>query len=195
MILENVSINTQCQIFPNVLSEAECDEIIEYCQNLNMGKGQAVNSSGELSATADTHRISNIAWINEGKWLDKINQIGHEINKATYQYDLYTENQSIQYTEYDASYNGHYDWHVDLQNDQQISDLPYRKLSFSIMLSGDDEFEGGFFQTLSSDNISMNPQMKGAAIVFPSYNWHRVTPVFEGNRKSLVLWLTGPKFK
>jgi len=31
-------------------------------------------------------------------------------------------------------------------------------------------------------------------LIFPSYLWHRVTPVTKGIRKSLVAWVIGPQF-
>ena len=34
----------------------------------------------------------------------------------------------------------------------------------------------------------------GTVIVFPSWIQHRVTPVTSGTRKSVSLWLIGPKF-
>ena len=33
------------------------------------------------------------------------------------------------------------------------------------------------------------------AIVFPSYTWHRVTPVTKGSRYSLVIWNLGKPYK
>jgi PKHD-type hydroxylase len=32
-------------------------------------------------------------------------------------------------------------------------------------------------------------------IIFPSFMIHRVAPVTKGKRKSVVVWVTGPKFK
>jgi PKHD-type hydroxylase len=39
------------------------------------------------------------------------------------------------------------------------------------------------------------PQAKGMVILFPSWVIHRVTPVTKGVRKSIVVWVTGPKFR
>jgi PKHD-type hydroxylase len=36
---------------------------------------------------------------------------------------------------------------------------------------------------------------KGSIIVFPSFLWHRVKPVMQGTRYSLVLWNLGYPFK
>ena len=36
---------------------------------------------------------------------------------------------------------------------------------------------------------------KGSIVIFPSYIWHRVSPVTKGTRLSLVQWNLGPGFK
>jgi PKHD-type hydroxylase len=36
---------------------------------------------------------------------------------------------------------------------------------------------------------------KGTVVVFPSFLWHRVKPVTEGTRYSLVMWNLGEAFK
>ena len=35
---------------------------------------------------------------------------------------------------------------------------------------------------------------RGSIIIFPSYTWHRVTPVTRGTRLSLVQWNLGPGY-
>jgi hypothetical protein len=39
------------------------------------------------------------------------------------------------------------------------------------------------------------PRERGTVIAFPSCVLHRVTPITAGTRKSLVVWITGPKFR
>jgi PKHD-type hydroxylase len=71
-------------------------------------------------------------------------------------------------------------------------DFLTRKLSFSIMLNDDYE-EGEFFMNLGEKfNV---PLKKGDMLIFPSFILHGVNPVKTGTRKSLVGWVTGPKFK
>ena len=36
---------------------------------------------------------------------------------------------------------------------------------------------------------------QGSVIVFPSYIFHRVTPMIKGVRKSLVVWVVGDQVK
>ena len=36
---------------------------------------------------------------------------------------------------------------------------------------------------------------KGSIIIFPSFNWHQVTPVTRGTRYSLVMWNLGEPWR
>ena len=64
-----------------------------------------------------------------------------------------------------------------------------------------DEYEGGEFElNLSTPEekdkiISIKEaRKKGTVVVFPSFVWHRVTPVTSGTRYSLVNWHQGRPF-
>jgi PKHD-type hydroxylase len=56
------------------------------------------------------------------------------------------------------------------------------------------DFEGGDFSTFLSKEQNI-PLKKGEILIFPSFIVHSVKPVTKGIRKSLVIWVTGPKFK
>jgi PKHD-type hydroxylase len=71
-----------------------------------------------------------------------------------------------------------------------------RKLSLSLLLSEPEEdFVGGEFFIHLSGNPSLHVLKKGQMIVFPSFMLHGVKPVLSGVRKSIVIWVEGPKFK
>ena len=62
-----------------------------------------------------------------------------------------------------------------------------RKLSFSLQLSNEDDYEGGELQFLSDENISYYaPKKRGTLVIFDSRSRHRVTKVRSGVRRSLV---------
>ena len=73
-----------------------------------------------------------------------------------------------------------------------------RKISFSIILNTD--YEGGNFEFEvgalheKERTITLTPKL-GCAIVFPSFTFHRVTPVTKGTRYSLVGWICGKPYK
>ena len=77
-----------------------------------------------------------------------------------------------------------------------------RKLSVTINLSDETEYEGGDLEFDSSTpekikNIITpnNGKSKGTVVVFPSFVWHRVKPVTKGTKYSLVIWCCGKPFK
>jgi PKHD-type hydroxylase len=72
-----------------------------------------------------------------------------------------------------------------------------RKLSLSLLLNEPGvDYNGGDFQFNlgNEDGASSAECRKGRIIAFPSWAIHRVTPVTQGIRRSLVVWVTGPKF-
>ena len=74
----------------------------------------------------------------------------------------------------------------------------FRKLSFSLMLSNEDEYEGGNFLLSTSGSESKTQPMKlqkGDLMVFYSYISHKVQPVTSGERLTLVTWALGNKLK
>ena len=77
-----------------------------------------------------------------------------------------------------------------------------RKLSMIINLTDPNEYKGGelqfdFRNEAAGKNIHTCEAMKekGSIVIFPSFVWHRVTPVTEGTRYSLVNWIVGKNFK
>ena len=66
-----------------------------------------------------------------------------------------------------------------------------KKLSFSLILN--ENYEGGELEFKdSNENISLNLN-KGDMVIFPSTLLHRVKPVTNKIRKSLVGWMIGPR--
>ena len=112
--------------------------------------------------------------------------------------------------------NQFYDWHND--STWEPYDTPedlnhhgkIRKLSVTISLSDESDYEGGEFEfdfrnqekhdnkhLKLEDRFQSVPQIKpkGSIVVFPSFVWHRVKPITSGTRYSLVLWNIGKPFR
>ena len=82
------------------------------------------------------------------------------------------------------------------RNDNKTEDT--RKMSLVMLLSDPSkDFVGGDFLLNYSreDNAEVLPLSKGRIVAFPSFLLHKVKPVIRGVRKSLVIWVEGPKFK
>ena len=77
-----------------------------------------------------------------------------------------------------------------------------RKISITLNLSVENSYEGGNLKfdfgphtpgERFKECVEIRPQ--GSIIVFPSFEYHCVTPVTKGTRYSLVLWALGAPFK
>lgn len=178
----------------------EIQSIIDYCDSKEMSSGVTVGAASEsdikavrISDVSFHTRDANTAWI-----FDRLNFVLNRVNEDYYNFDLNGYSQ-IQYTKYRAEENAKYDWHMDtILDHNNISEglLETRKLSLTLNLN--DDYEGGEFElNLGSESRSVVkvPSKKGRAIIFPSFLIHRVKPVTSGIRKSLVVWVVGPKFR
>ena len=152
----------------------------------------------------EDHRRSKVKFFDKNDdnfWIfDRFNNVINSINNQFYDFDLYGYN-SFQYTIYDSSNNGMYEWHMDTilgSVPDDMSSSSTRKLSVVMLLSQHyEEFTGGEFQlNLGMEKDPITPKLnKGDIIAFPSFLIHRVKPVLLGVRKSLVIWVEGPKFR
>jgi PKHD-type hydroxylase len=141
------------------------------------------------------YRTTEVSWIHhtpESDWLyGRIAHIIQNVNSQFYGFDIHGLCESLQFTVYTGDNRGHYDWH---QDGGANTNSP-RKLSIVIQLSDPADYEGGDLEILTSRSPVVINKQKGLAAVFPSYVLHRVTPVTKGIRKTLVAWITGPKFR
>jgi len=136
-------------------------------------------------------RRSEIRWLTHDQWcLDTLFWYAQEANRKAFGVD-FARLADIQYTQYHASNEGHYNWHHDIHwNEDAAYD---RKLSISICLAESEKYKGGDFEfdeCPSPDRLEC-----GDVLVFPSYLKHRVTPVSEGTRTSIVAWFEGPRWR
>jgi PKHD-type hydroxylase len=153
----------------------------------------AATGEGESSKKSD-YRKSRVKWCPQNQewgWVyEKLHNMIVESNQKMWKFDLSTMNESIQYTEYYGSQEGGYDWHMDCGIEIQNQ----RKISVTVQLSDSNEYEGGDLQFNIGKELTA-PSKKGAAIIFPSFYLHRVTPVTSGIRKSFVLWVGGEPYR
>jgi PKHD-type hydroxylase len=180
----------------NGFTDEEIQKIIAYCEE--QGTVMGVTFGSENEEDIKKHRVSNVKFHNRNpdtEWIfNRLNVIIQSINEQFYGFDLNGYN-SFQYTTYQAEKDGRYDWHTDMEFGTSLSnDLEPRKLSMTLLLN--DDFEGGEFQIKKGkeEDAETIPVPKGRAIFFPSFMIHRVKPVTKGIRRSLVVWVIGPKF-
>lgn len=168
----------------------------EISKIIDIGDRLAINNSvigdGEIYAPI---RDSKTGWISltpETEFLyEKLGYIARQLNGQFFDFDIWGFSEDLQYTIYDSS-NAHYTWHVD--HGGNVSRSP-RKLSLVLQLSDPQDYEGGDLEVLTNSEPLKIHKQKGLVAAFPSYVLHRVTPVTRGVRKTIVVWLTGPRFK
>jgi PKHD-type hydroxylase len=182
----------RAQVFPAAFSDRQCQRIIEQANDLAHDEGHVGVGSGD---TDDDVRRSRIAWIpatDSTTWIhDKLATIVQRANRA-YGFDLIGFTEELQFTDY-AGPGAHYTWHQDGLD----GELALRKLSVVVHLSDPDDYDGGDLELFGIDDETWTETARGrgTAIVFPSFEHHRVTPIVSGTRRSLVCWVGGPPFR
>ena len=183
-------------VFPSALSSAKCDEIIQRGMACTPQSGSIGDGS---EAKSDSHRVSTIRWLDpySNKGIrDVIFEYAERANREFFGFDISVGSHELQFTEYQGNTNGRYGWHHDVF---WTSNRPYdRKLSVVVQLSYVSAYSGGGFEFEEPglDNADLlRFSERGSILVFPSFIKHRVTPVDNGTRYSLVSWVDGPKFR
>ena len=186
----------------------ELDKLVDYCEKFELEKGMTLGMSMksaddepvENKGSAPEVRRSDIKFLlpnDQNMWIfERINSVIDIVNDRFYNMDLYGYD-SMQYTEYNSEEKGHYGFHMDSAVGPMNALGETRKLSLSMFLNDPSEYKGGKFQFNegTEKNAVDVPQKRGRMIIFPSFMIHRVTPVTKGVRKSLVVWVLGPKFR
>lgn len=179
-------------------SEGDLQNIEKYCESIAVENSKIVSSSDTIEFQSMRRSEVKLHRANENnRWLfDKFLTIAELINDNFYRFDLLGFDH-FQYTKYDGP-GAMYDYHADIVFGEHIPEGldMCRKLSFSLILSDTDEYQGGDFKIkLSAKPSEILEQKRGRVIAFPSYILHKVSPIISGNRRSVVFWAVGPKFK
>jgi len=177
-----------------IFTPEQCKMIIEAGRAEPRNDAGVGNEKGTKGGHVDTNtRTSHISWIPFSKMADMykdIDKIMQATNRNHFGFDGMTINEMAQYTEYPEG--GFYEWHVD--NDVNMQhEPPVRKISMTLLLSPESEFEGGDLELMSEGKVAKIKQ--GHAVFFASFIRHRVKPVIRGRRQSLVMWFGGTPFK
>jgi PKHD-type hydroxylase len=152
----------------------------------------AVETGGTGGGGTRRHsKVRFVDFVNHQDLYGLVAEIAARVNAQHWRFDLTDLYEQIQLARYEADEKGEYDWHQDFG-----SVTSCRKLSISIQLSEHDSYEGGDLEVFkAADSTFTAPRNRGAVIMFPAYQLHRVTPVTKGVRHSLVAWISGPPFR
>jgi PKHD-type hydroxylase len=171
-------------VFTGIFSADECQRIMRLSDPRQQRAGTMMYAMPNI-------RKSTITWIDvqaDSEWLyEKVWDTFQAVNRW-FKFDLFGLVDEIQFAKYGVG-DG-FGWHLDAGAGQTST----RKLSMSVQLCGEDEYAGGDLELCACPELDSR-RRRGTIIVFPSFLAHRVTPVTQGTRYSLVAWAHGPPFK
>lgn len=165
-------------IFENFISKKDCEKILNTCKDKLKLSRAKVGENNEINKI----RNSSVAFIKNIEEVDNklIEVLRKNINLKGYEV---TELGDYQFTEYGLG--EYYDWHTDSSKDM------YSNRFYSVVLQLNDTYEGGLLEVDVRDKTPI--QLKkgiGNLYIFQSSLLHRVIPVTEGVRYSLVNWVS-----
>ena len=177
----------------NVIDESTICKIENYLEGKELISNQEMNDAYNKNI-----RSSEIYWMHQEGDEDDLMPIYTEVtykmrqvNDCMWKYRI-NGWEPFQYTQYDESYGGHFNWHIDVHPKFNVDDPDPRKISFSVGLSDIHDYGGGDFMIKVDKDHKTFKLGRGDVIVFPSWMLHKVSSVTKGMRRTLVGWGNGP---
>lgn len=167
----------------------ECLQIIDIANRLYPEKSK-VGSSDNGKYDPSIRRVEQykIELNNNSKWIfDRITKAIAIANHEYFKYDLMGITHELQLLHYKSDDSGFYDWHTD----NGPGHASKRKISVSVMLSDENDYEGGNLLVNNYGTVISCTKEQGSINMFPSFLLHTVTPVQKGDRWVLVIWIHG----
>jgi len=190
-------------LFKNVLSEKDRNKIKRIAKKSGYKEATTRSVDDVIKEPDKKVRNTDIAFSNDQCLYDLLCPFVHSANESSgWKFDL-DWFESVQIARYKK--NQHYAWHIDGNSDhfgacseEGNNKGKVRKVSLVACLSNG--YVGGdlelALQDQEKENLILYPEMKvGDVIVFPSYVFHRSTPITKGTKYSAAMWCLGPPFK
>ena len=181
-------------VWPNYFTKKQLEQLCEFIENNYIGNEDPRNAAQNRQGSYK--QISNVKLIDYETVEPLISRlVGEAFSVANMQFGYTTFGPHLDlgllYNTYQAKDKDYYNWHFDNSN-SPTHDV---KLTLLVNLSTE-PYEGGEFQTYIHTEESHTVFDKpGSAIMIKSPILHRVKPIISGTRKSLVMFINGPKFR
>lgn len=174
-------------IYEKTIPDEICDYIISSLKDNEYDKGR-------INSTNINEKVRNVLvqYIPQSNWISSlVHYYGFDANKSNFNYAI-GDVSAAQFLKYEPGmfYRVHADTSYNPDNEGY-----YRKLTVIVNLTDPSDFEGGEF-VLFNDGLTpiRLKAEKGTVFVFPSYLNHKISPIKEGIRYSIVGWIMGPPF-
>jgi|TARA_R110002020_G_scaffold102695_1_gene240951 predicted 2-oxoglutarate/Fe(II)-dependent dioxygenase YbiX len=177
-------------IIPDVLSKKEILSINRISKK--SGINEPEQNGARVGGKTLKHTTSKLIIYSElKKYLSNVFERCSVINREQYGFDVHPINHYDYILTNTYNVDGRYDWHTDIANNYRFEDL---KLTVLINISTK-SYEGGDLEIFHHVINRVDNFKPGALIMFPSMYNHRVTPITEGERISLTMFMKGPLLK
>ena len=188
------------QVHPLAFSEPECARILSIGHDAVVAGAEEAGIEGVEDPGA--LRRTQVAWIPREpatEWVyERLEALGRGANEA-WGLDLDGIDEELQFTLYEGP-GAHYTWHHD-GLEVGVAD---RKVSVVVQLDDPQLYRGADLEFLEvatdydpAEREAYLDQVRarGTAVSFCSFEYHRVTRLVSGRRRSLVAWLSGPPLR
>lgn len=177
-------------IYPQAFTKEECLQLRKIFASDEADSDFMKGEGGKKLTFISLERTACVKWV-----YDRVMAFCKKANAENYKFgkELWPV-RDVYINRYSSSSMDHRGWHVDgvLTDNENYAT---RKLSVAVQLSDENEYEGGDFEFMAYHQPKDNIKEIGTLLVFPAFEWHRVTPVTKGDRFSLVLFVHGVPFK
>jgi PKHD-type hydroxylase len=171
--------------YQNLYSAEECKRLLELSQQLNSNQHKDIPGSGK-NVDVSVVPLEPLR-VDLSKMLNFVTQVNEEF----FGFDLFPSPKSVNINRYNEAYK-EYPWHAD---NSVLGSTADTKLTAVLNISNQ-EYVGGAFEMFVGETVEMKElSTVGSLLIFPSYMYHRVTPVTSGERLTLSCWFKGPNWK
>ena len=171
----------------------ECEKIIaEYETDYSTKATIGGQGAGELNEEIRKVEEYSIELNTQNSWIfQKISHAVGLVNAEYYKFEITGIVHGLSLLKYTGSDKSHYTWHTDTGDGPSSC----RKISISIPLSKPTDYQGGDLVVNCNGTENIAHKTQGSLTMFPSFCMHTVTPVTQGERWVIVVWVNGPRFK
>lgn len=173
-------MNNKVKNIIKFLTKEECEDILKKCINeLDLIPAQTYSENEIDRLNKKNTRKSKVAFIdNLGTINDRVlSKVTDDLIIKGFEPDIET----FQFTKYEVG--DYFDWHTD------SNDTIYKDRFYTIVIQLNENYVGGDFELMiNNEKIKMEFGL-GNLFIFPSNMLHRVKPIKDGIRYSLVSWL------
>lgn len=190
-LLPELTAYREVVVLKQYFTQFECESIINIGNKIQLHPGRVLGSGDKFVVDSSLRSVSagTIYYNKETSWIfEKLEDVVNKVNKLSYQFKLISFGEGLQFIRYTPG--GHYVWHKDFGKNK----LSKRKLSITVQLTDPSEYEGGELEFQYGKRFVASKDL-GTAIIFPSFELHRVQPIKSGLRHVLVGWMSGPSFR